>query len=1343
MEMRNYKRLILIVTFLIFLVLNGNLFSAEIPGSQIFYLGNGISFFPLGGSGVSTFMSMDSGLYNPAAYGDTKRITADISLGGFGSSDFLMNGRVSFPTNYGVLSGNFVSQFSPSGINAGDIFNGRFSFSKYISDEWLFGSAINLGYANGLEKELIASLDLGTIYRKSVGGTGLGLFDYSVGASLKNLGKNVSYTGYDTFPPMGIDVGGSAEVARKGFYKGRILTHLLVPVNPFHLFWGFGVENIFFDMVNVKIGLNLGAQDVSPLSFGFDINFGLKDYDVQVSYSLLPVSYNGKKEYLNNAGVSVAFGTYDKKPPKIAVLARNEYFSPNHDGINDNAHFDLKITDNTMVFGWKLDILDQEGKPVKSFVAQDVRKIKHMTLEKYIKRIFAKKEEVKIPEYIEWDGENSEGRVVPDGYYYYVLSAWDENNNKSITDKKLIIVDTVVPLVEATPATKELLFSPNGDGVKDALTINIKSKDIAKDDTVVLKILDKDKNVVLKKEYTGRVPDRFVWDGRNNDGLIVPEGVYTFIVEAYDKASNRSSSKIDGIILKTKYERISASPIFRAFSPNGDGFFDIDDIRLFASSKEGLIDWELDVLNEENQVVRKFSGKRDFPYVISFNGKDENGRRLKDGRYILKFRVNYESGNHPEEYFKYIVIDTTPPKISLSMSSNAFSPNGDGIKDTVSISQKIEAGEGDVFEAKIVNSVGATFKTFNFGTNPPSVVVWDGMGDNNKSPVEGMYTYIIVGKDKVGNSTTATIGPIKLVTGFEEISIVSNYFAFSPNGDGNKDTVTLNLNTNNKEGIVSWKVVIKSNSQKVVRSFNNENMGKFLPDKIEWDGKDDTGNVVPDGIYTVAFSILYDSGNNPISKPKDIKVDVKAPTIEVYAKDLYISPNNDGSKETIKIYQKIVGEENDNYEAKIVNYAGEIVKDFKWKGLPPSEVVWDGRNAQGEPLPEGIYNYIIVGKDVAGNITKKQIKGIKLVTRYEKVTIVSDQEGISPNNDGYFDYLEIVPSISSDKDLENWFIGIMDYQGKVIKRIKGEGIPPTIIRWDGTDENGKIVRDAIYSFNMKLKYRSGNHPVSNKLTVIVDRTPPDYKFVASPKLFSPDGDGEADTLYLNLDVHDTNGVAQWQVNIYRKWNDKIDKSSPFKTFKGKGNYKGVIKWDGYSDPVPMPSSFRPPDNYTYKRVNGDWKVLVDSASSYAAVLTTSDIYKNSTEAERDFDTDILVIKTPYGLKIMINSIQFEFDKADLLPSSYPILNRLIQILDKFPNYKIKIVGHTDSVGPADYNMKLSEKRAYSVYEYLVEHDVDKERLSIEGRGETQPIDDNSTESGRARNRRVEFYLTKK
>jgi outer membrane protein OmpA-like peptidoglycan-associated protein/flagellar hook assembly protein FlgD len=420
-----------------------------------------------------------------------------------------------------------------------------------------------------------------------------------------------------------------------------------------------------------------------------------------------------------------------------------------------------------------------------------------------------------------------------------------------------------------------------------------------------------------------------------------------------------------------------------------------------------------------------------------------------------------------------------------------------------------------------------------------------------------------------------------------------------------------------------------------------------------------------------------------------------------------------------------------------------VVKEFGWKGTVPSEIVWDGRGEKGIPLDEGIYNYSITGSDPAGNVSEKRITGIVLTTEYEKVSLVANQVGISPNGDGVLDTVEFVPSLSSEKNLKSWYLDFYDNQGQRVKSMEGKPPVPRLLTWDGTDNNGNIVLDGLYYFKMGLMYHSGNHPSTETGKIIIDNSPPDHSFVVSPKLFSPDGDGEADTLYITTEIIDRNGVTEWSISIYRKWNEKIDRTTAFKRYSGKGNFKGVIRWDGYSDPMPMPPGLTAPDAYTQKSVGEKWSVLVDSASSYVAELTATDAYNNRFSEQREFETDILVIPTPYGLKIMINSIQFEFDKAELLPQSFSILNRLIQIIEKFPNYKILIVGHTDWVGSDEYNMKLSERRAYAVYKYLVEHDVDKERLSTEGRGETQPIDDNNTESGRARNRRVEFYLTKR
>ena len=111
-------------------------------------------------------------------------------------------------------------------------------------------------------------------------------------------------------------------------------------------------------------------------------------------------------------------------------------------------------------------------------------------------------------------------------------------------------------------------------------------------------------------------------------------------------------------------------------------------------------------------------------------------------------------------------------------------------------------------------------------------------------------------------------------------------------------------------------------------------------------------------------------------------------------------------------------------------------------------------------------------------------------------------------------------------------------------------------------------------------------------------------------------------------------------------------------------------------------------------------------------------------------------------KIAISQrIHFEFNRAVIRPISYPILDDVFAVLQRNPQIlKIKIEGHTDSVGGAAYNQKLSEKRALAVREYLLRKGIDAARLTSAGFGKSRPIADNESAEGRAKNRRTEFTI---
>ena len=111
------------------------------------------------------------------------------------------------------------------------------------------------------------------------------------------------------------------------------------------------------------------------------------------------------------------------------------------------------------------------------------------------------------------------------------------------------------------------------------------------------------------------------------------------------------------------------------------------------------------------------------------------------------------------------------------------------------------------------------------------------------------------------------------------------------------------------------------------------------------------------------------------------------------------------------------------------------------------------------------------------------------------------------------------------------------------------------------------------------------------------------------------------------------------------------------------------------------------------------------------------------------------------LKKAMSGIEFETGKAIILKKSFPILNEIASVFIENKDYIVEVQGHTDNVGNPDVNMFLSEKRAMAVRDYLIKQGVDANRLTAHGYGSSMPIADNTTNAGRAKNRRVEFKIT--
>jgi len=115
------------------------------------------------------------------------------------------------------------------------------------------------------------------------------------------------------------------------------------------------------------------------------------------------------------------------------------------------------------------------------------------------------------------------------------------------------------------------------------------------------------------------------------------------------------------------------------------------------------------------------------------------------------------------------------------------------------------------------------------------------------------------------------------------------------------------------------------------------------------------------------------------------------------------------------------------------------------------------------------------------------------------------------------------------------------------------------------------------------------------------------------------------------------------------------------------------------------------------------------------------------------DGDVIKLNLPDG-------VTFDFGKADLKPQFYPALNNVARTLSEYDQTIVEVSGHTDSVGSDAVNQRLSQQRADAVGNYLIGQGLLRQRFEIVGFGKTRPVADNTTEQGRALNRRVEIRV---
>ncbi|MCQ2982083.1 MAG: OmpA family protein [Treponemataceae bacterium] len=1010
----------------------------------------------------------------------------------------------------------------------------------------------------------------------------------------------------------------------------------------------------------------------------------------------------------------------------VAASNRPLYISPNNDGIQDELTIPLTISDKRYVSEWSLVISDDEGNVVRTIGNKEKRPEK-MTFKLFLKQLFAKKEGVPVPSEVIWNGVLDSGETAADGTYHYYITAVDDNGNRGQTKTYDITVDNTEPTVEIAKVPESAKIF--GAGNKTTIVFNQTG---SVEDLWVATITDVNGNVVRTWKSTNSEPPRIEWDGKNDAGVAVEEGVYTYRIAATDRAGNVNDvAQVTNIIYDAVPRSINLSVKDSPFSPNGDGIRDLLLISPYMSNASGLLDWDITAIARNGDAVRTWKGTTTSPADFEYDGTADGGNLLSDGDYQLKFRARYNNGQEAV-ITRNFTVDVTAPVAVVRFDNAVFSPDGDGNKDTITFSQ--ETSKEKSWKAEILDANGTVVKTFDFGELPPAKVEWDGMTDAG-TIVEGNFTYRLAATDLAGNTGYGETLSFELNTGVTEVLLTMSDKAFSPNGDKVKDTITFTPQVKTTSAVTSYEFTVLDTAGTTVYT---SKAAKALPKNFTWNGTLTEGGRAPDGQYTAKlFTVSANGAENTVATPA-FTLDTVVPEVSVSVPYLTMSPNGDSRKDTLPLTITTSAETRWNVE--ITGKDKTVYRSWNFEGTVNS-FAWDGCDEAGNTVPDGQYTFTIGTADEAGNSVKESIAGITVDTRSVKAYLTAELDGFSPNGDGYLETQTFSIMAVPEDGIASWNFTVAAADGSAVQTWSSETVKnlPKEIIWNGGYEDGRAA-EGTFTGVLNIEYEKGDAVSVATTPFLCSVTAPQLTVQTAPSYFSPDNDGVDDDLFIRLTGKDVASFTAWSFEI------KDPKGNSFWKTSGKNTITERIIWDGRSN-------------------SGE---LVQSATDYPYVFTVTDELGMTSTVEGVISVDVLVIRVGDVLKMQIPSIIFRSDNADFksknevknglepaqIENNERVLKRVAEILNKFKDYNVTIEGHANSMSgtmleettdTAQYGkalQPLSAERAAYVKTRLVEYGVDGNRLQTVGKGGSEPVAAREDKDNNWKNRRVEFILNK-
>ena len=659
------------------------------------------------------------------------------------------------------------------------------------------------------------------------------------------------------------------------------------------------------------------------------------------------------------------------------------------------------------------------------------------------------------PAEFSWRGIGDDEAQVPDGVYSYEISATDRAGNVSAP----ATISNIIYSAEK-PATNIYIdgsryFSPGTDSKLKTITLNVTipvpdEKSGNKLTEWEVGVTDKNGNVVkaFNQLTKGAVPPAsIVLDGTDDKGKKLADGEYQAYVTA-KYLNGYVPAKISSPVFVLDTEKPAAQirasdKVFGAGSKSDVKY----SIMITPSNGSPVPSWKGEIRSADGATIVKTYDLGEYPpESITWNGINDKGGIADKGQYVFILTATDMAGNAGEARSSDLVtFDTTETQLLLAMSDNAFSPNGNKVKDTITFTPVTQTKDVASYEFSIKDKSGKVVYTKKENKKLPASFVWNGNDDDNTRCDDGFYSAQLSVTAANGSSAAAATQNFELDTKFPSLEWETPWTYFSPDNDGNQDNITVKLSNSTAEKL--WTADVRDAKGKSIKKYT----WSGAKTEVVWDGTDESGNIAANGKYSIVIFSTDDAGNSFSTDLNGLVLDNRETKIYLTADREGISPNNDGVVDTQTFEIRTTVKEDLlswNFDIRQEDGTSVYALSDKDSANLPASITWNGADKSGN-VCEGTFTGTLSVAYKKGNRVTAVSSPFVCTATPPQLKVQTAPEYFSPDNDGIDDDLFIKLTGTTKARIKNWSFVISDPKGKTFWKTEGKSQITERIIWDG------------------------------------------------------------------------------------------------------------------------------------------------------------------------------------------------------------------------------------------------------------------------------------------------------